>query len=812
METQQGTTCKSILISLNSDMHQVQESCAGRITTSDEAKVAARTMQCKKNMPNKSQFRTIAPKILPKVVNSYSPSSYPPSVPEITMPAISTKPVVIPTQNYALMKVAGQDGTFSLVALPQVAQPMGTQVMQTTSIPLQENLKLPIPRYQSSRNKKLFDKKSSKGTPLNVLNKSLFEKKAHQVDYSHNSDVMPKVDTNADLKALSSTAGIPVPEEANVGSNVVTPGISQVREVKNINMNKVALPYIKHSVPNTLCSSSPVKVCTDEMPGSIEKGMLRYKNTKPPDSGNPLTVLSQVVFGSPIHVIPSVPKGKLPILPYPKTKKSVVSKSTPSKEMSTVITNSYKEPPNLEISSIEAPNHISSVICSSVPVDPCLSGMEPDAGKLMKPSGVSGKRRGRKRKVSSEVMSYQTKMKLVGSKLVFCKDKLKVHVLDTRDKEAASSRKYRSIMPKPAMDVQSLASLGSTSAPQTLTTYGGNKNKHQIKQTRKKPREIMVLKLIGDNKSLSLPAKASYKCHICDYTFQFKHHLQDHLNTHSNRRPYHCRLCRKAYVHSGSLSTHMKLHHGESRLKKLMCCEFCAKVFGHIRVYFGHLKEVHRVIISTETLEKKDMNAQDTRKSYLIESEKNFTSEEESIPEPTEEIKLQIKCGRCHVLMPTFSDMKRHLLYEHGDTFQDRLHHGVLEDTVGSQEEVVKNATHYWKLLNERRNLKCNICGEEFMGQAKLKKHFCFSHLNKKNLKNEYTALKDEPEVKSEEDQTFSMSNAEVQLWCGNYLNCILCKQIFQNKEELFNHWQQLHNCEDPFMLWTIFTSLPKKM
>lgn len=44
----------------------------------------------------------------------------------------------------------------------------------------------------------------------------------------------------------------------------------------------------------------------------------------------------------------------------------------------------------------------------------------------------------------------------------------------------------------------------------------------------------------------------------------------------------------------------MKLHHGENRPKKLVCCEFCAKVFGHVRVYFGHLKEVHRVVISTE--------------------------------------------------------------------------------------------------------------------------------------------------------------------------------------------------------------------
>lgn len=44
----------------------------------------------------------------------------------------------------------------------------------------------------------------------------------------------------------------------------------------------------------------------------------------------------------------------------------------------------------------------------------------------------------------------------------------------------------------------------------------------------------------------------------------------------------------------------MKLHHNEGKPKKLVCCEFCAKIFGHAKVYFGHLREVHRVVISTE--------------------------------------------------------------------------------------------------------------------------------------------------------------------------------------------------------------------
>lgn len=72
------------------------------------------------------------------------------------------------------------------------------------------------------------------------------------------------------------------------------------------------------------------------------------------------------------------------------------------------------------------------------------------------------------------------------------------------------------------------------------------------------------------------------------------------MNIYTNRRSYSCRICRKAYVRFGSLSIYMKFYYGENRLKKFVCCEFCVKVFGYVRVYFGYLKEVYRVVISIE--------------------------------------------------------------------------------------------------------------------------------------------------------------------------------------------------------------------
>ncbi|OCT75553.1 zinc finger protein 438 [Xenopus laevis] len=781
-------------------MHHVHEVYAGRAAAADELKAATGTMQCRKNVPNTSHFRTIAPKIAPKVVNSCPPSSYGPSLPDIAVSGISTKPVVMPTQNYTIMKVAGQDGTYSLVALPQVTQPMGAQVMQASNIPLQENLKLPIPRYQSSRNKTLLDKKA-KGTSLIRT----AEKKNTQLEHSGHSEIISKLSVEENIQDVSS---------------ILTPGNSLMNQADTIKIHNSS-PYTEKCLSKTFCASSPMKA--EEITSLVENvSLLRYESKKVANSTNSVTVLSQVMFGSPVRVLPSVPKGKLPILPYSKIKKAIISKSSQFPIEKSIAVEDYNfsnKSPIHETFLSDISTHHSSVVDSSAPASLCLSCTEPEADPLKKTNGAAGKKRGRKRKASSEMIGYQ-KMKLFGSKFVSCREKLKMEAVEAEDKKDISVKKYRNIMPKPVIVGQSLATLGSSAAGfQSLTTDSGIKNKgHQKKQNRGKPGDGVVLKQVGDLKSLSSGARACYKCHICEHSFQFKHHLQDHLNTHTHRKPYHCRLCRKAYVHSGSLSTHMKLHHGESRLKKLMCCEFCGKVFGHIRVYFGHLKEVHRVIISTETsakqLETKDLDAKGNQEASLINRESCFPSEEHSVNGQVGEIKLQIKCGRCHVFMPTFSNMKEHLLFEHGEKFEDRSQERILDSRQGAQEEVVKIATHYWKLLNERRNVvQCSGCGKEFLGPSKLRKHTCFPLVNQTELlEHNSSSPKWNKEDYSKEDFCCSASGVELQLWRGNHLNCILCKQVFGSKEELLDHWQQVHNCEDPLLLWAAFTSLPKKV
>lgn len=749
------------------------------------------TMQSKKTLQSKTHFRTIAPKVAPKVV-SPCPTSFLPSVADIT--ASNVKPLIMQTQNYALMKVTGQDGTFSLVALPQVSPSMGGQVIQTTGIPLQENLKLPIPRYQPNR--RLLYKKSR------VLNKTKLEKSAVG-KIEDNKESIIKPDTKDEASAPI-PASVTTSEGAVSESGIFPGGGTQVSNVTNSD-----LPCIDKAA--LVLQTSPAKLSAVLESKVVPKDSgtpLKCKNAKVTDSTNPAAVLPPVVFGSPVHLLSSVPRGKLPILPYSKIKTSIISNckqpAGPSKSSQPNVVQSGMQ---LSASDVRASP---SVSISQVPImgSPYKPVSKPD-GNLSQQICVPSKKRGKKRKASSELLWYQTKMRLVGNRLIMCKERVRSQATEANDKKNAIVKKYRSIMPKPFVDIQGLTSLsGSSSVLQSQTGESALRNR-MIGVRTHRWRQSDTLAVAENNcKIPSLSAKPLYKCHICDHSFQFKHHLQDHLNSHSNKRPYHCRLCRKAYVHSGSLSTHMKLHHSDSRLKKLMCCEFCAKVFGHIRVYFGHLKEVHRVIISTESSAK-----QVERKSQTLKKEANLLdgdrnpNEDDVLHGQTDEIQLQIKCGRCHFITPTFSDMKLHMFCAHGDEFKEILTDGILENRQGAQEDVVKHATHHWKLLSERRNVvKCSKCDEEIFGSSRLRRHVCVSD----STLGECKETEITPSVEGQTEDLLSGSCTEIKFHCGNVFNCLLCKQVFEMQNKLFEHWETKHNCDDPFLLWTIFSSCAK--
>ncbi|NXT78142.1 ZN438 protein, partial [Zapornia atra] len=816
---------------------QNQETCAGKKISTDKHKSPSDIIQ---NFQKKSQFRTIAPKMVPKILTSGVVSCLQSSLPEQNTPmaAAGSKPLVVPTQNYAVMQVAGHEGTFSLLALPYVAPALTQQVQQSNVAP-SENLKLPIPRYQSVRNKFWSDKKmaqmsglgshskiptkasiSSKTSPVTALTEDCPE--THSSSDSTEQVMLTDCDS-AEIKVATLVnkgncvkSGSPVVSKSEItSSNVSGPSVvkdSSSKPASTINPMKPSL-----------CSVKTASETTRESFIMSEK--LKEKST---NSANSVAVLSPAVFGSTIQMTP-VPKGKLPILPYSRMKNSMLCRSKEDTNVVDVSGPSLRSECE-KIPALVRTFHVptkasdkrSAVSFTQVPKQTVREKV--DVESLKKLNSAASKKRGRKRRASDDLLAFQTKRrKCIINKFREGRERAKADLQPPENKKAEAVKKYRCIRPKPVVVVQAFAPLTSaavidTPSPDHLDQDIFLNSSLTNKYLSYKHSDATSAKSSDSSRNAcSAVPKPLHKCHVCNHIFQFKHHLQDHMNTHTNRRPYSCRICRKAYIHSGSLSTHMKLHHNEGKPKKLVCCEFCAKVFGHAKVYFGHLREVHRVVISTEpstseqqlqdALKKRDTNIKEAEEATERGNKCNF----EDLFHNPGEVKLQIKCGRCQFIAQSFGEMKFHLLCSHGEEIQGRVKEGVLQGNRGAKGELIKHTTHLWKQRSERRHLaRCSAHEEEFCTFPKLKRQGHFHHQNKVDMlpKSELTQSGSGEAAKEMQNVGFGTPSKKIEVWSKAGYNCILCKQVFGRREDLCSHWQSHHNCEDPSTLWTIFSLL----
>ncbi|XP_074049189.1 zinc finger protein 438 isoform X2 [Macrotis lagotis] len=809
----------------------------------DEAKISPWTTQTGKTLQNKIQFRTIAPKITPKVLTSPVLPYQSPSLSDQVHPISSSnsRPLVVPPQNYALMQVAGQEGTFSLVALPQVTPTVTTQPIQKPKLSLPKNLKLPIPRYQPTRNKKVPEVETIPNSSVSVIRKvpantqtcaqpspSIANHSELQtnIDSSEHVILIDQVPTEITVTALldegsCAESGPPLANKPEAGDTVIIPK-----------------PWVPKETSAELGRAAKVDLGTKTVTRESALSGEKIKEGAA-DSARAITVLSPAILGNTVQLMPTAPKGKLPILPYSRMKAAMFCKTKPHTNVMGPASSWHRSDCD-KVASFAKTFNVSnkaseklfavSLTQASKPM-PCedafrsTSKVELDNKKKL--NGGTAKRRGRKRKIPDEILAFQTKKrKCILDTCRDGKERVKTDSQELRDRKTGAVKKYRNIMPKPVIVMQAVAPLTppapllQAKSPEGLERDSLLNNSltnkflisKQSDSTSTKPGTVC-------KNGFSAIKKPWHKCHICNHHFQFKHHLQDHMNTHTNRRPYSCRICRKAYVHSGSLSTHMKLHHGESRLKKLMYCEFCAKVFGHIRVYFGHLKEVHRVVINTEPSsgelpqgkgpKNREMGIRGAEEAGERENKSNL--EETFFPGQPSEVKLDIKCGRCQVTAQSFSEMKFHLLYVHGEDIQGKLKEGILPGSKGTQEEVVKRAAHFWKQHSERRSLVRRDALEEelYAFPIQLKREIYLLH--QKNL-DILTKNEEVPPGASEPGKALPSPDgampSKIQLWSSLGFNCLLCKQILERKEELFLHWEQQHNCEDPSVLWALLSAL----
>ncbi|XP_062335678.1 zinc finger protein 438 [Osmerus eperlanus] len=748
------------------------------------------------------QFRSIAPKApapAPAVMPSPALLSCQPS--EATT-ATSPKSIIVPAQNYALMQVAGQEGTFSLVALPPSVSSQTPQSQQPQQQPMQTNLKLPISRYQPMRSKGTPPAPVKSAPPINKTKtptkvtvttraRSLASVKRRPLESKETKENPAKVEPSEQMILIDSSSNEISVTAVLPDNAVLYPGSQVKQEVEP--SNRPASDLLQNIHYPSTAAKNPLAKIEEE---SSRPYQAKQTPTQPAGAGS-ITVLSPAIFSKAVQIIPSPPKGKLPILPYSKMKSTLIptaklNNMSPEKRFPIA----SPDPASKTTETVDALRH--SQMPNSTPQNqPQEKAFIPLLSPLPKPPG---KKRGRKRKTMEDILAFEARKK---RSLSFFRrrvpEKPPAVPLGSKPKEVDISKKYRSIRPKPMLVMETVPQLVSLPAltpdTQDQELLLGHQLSAKLLDCPGTPQPA-PLHFRPSAQRVYLGSRPVHRCPTCGRCFQFKHHLQSHMNSHTNSRPYACPVCRKAYAHSGSLSTHMKLQHSDGRPRKTLRCEFCEKAFGYVGVYFSHLREVHKVVLTVEP------SISQHEEQVAIEGE---MSPDEQGQEREDPVELQIKCGRCQAITPTFADMKLHLLYVHGEEVQVRLREGAARGGREAEDELVKHAAHYWRQLNEKRNLvKCGSCDEEFFSFSKLKRHILHHHRGEPE---DGESGESAGEAEGVCSRGRSSREGAGFLWAGSAYNCVLCSHMLDSREEVMEHWRSRHNCEQPSVLWEALSS-----
>nr|XP_023660652.1 zinc finger protein 438-like isoform X1 [Paramormyrops kingsleyae] len=736
------------------------------------------------------QFRNIAPKAPmagpgPAVLPCRGPSS----LPEATTP-VSPRSIVVPAQNYALMQVAGQEGTYSLVALPTSVSsqsPSQPQIVQRDTS-ADRNMKLPIPRYRPTR---------IKGTPEKAKLQEVQVSSSKVAQQTRGpAQVRPKDHVDA-CSTLERLEPVPLRSPDIVSTALLTENLGPGTET-----GKDAVDTAKANIQASGAPSPPIPVpamsgnnsSIKPEDGSPNKQCLT-ELTLPPAARVTTTILSPTVFSKAVRFVPSPPKGKLPILPYPRKKgvDSTVAKLQPKcPEPQPCLVNTL--PIATTASTATQETRQKSTLNSMRMQDTDFQSMGPCT--LLK-------KRAKKRK-AFEDMTFEARKK---RSLSFSRRRVpeKPTPASQNEKIANISKKYRSIMPKPLLMWEvppQLVAVSSVPAPQhlgqefVLSEKPSNRTLdfQQSGHTSVKhgPQRAVV------SAHVNLGSRFPHRCPVCGRCFRFRNHLQGHMRIHTNGRQHGNPACRKS--HSGSLNTQAKLHHhAESRPRNTLLCQFCEKAFGYVGVYFSHLREVHKVILTVEP------SISQHEDDIPVEGMMSPDSTEEQGHEQEDPVELQIKCARCQATTPTFADMRLHLLHVHQENVPLRPLEGARRGCRQAEDELVRHAAHYWRELNERKNL---ATGNSFKVEDEEEEEdelLSFSKVTC-DISSHHRGQPDGADIFTDGSQDPASGHTEVakdvSLRAGSAFNCVLCSALLSTKEELLNHWESWHHCSDPTLLW----------
>lgn len=132
--------------------------------------------------------------------------------------------------------------------------------------------------------------------------------------------------------------------------------------------------------------------------------------------------------------------------------------------------------------------------------------------------------------------------------------------------------------------------------PRTFLTYTARNRHTKIKHLGKRSHCTICNKDLVDLRShmvlIHNTTELSFVCMVCERRFISKTVLADHMNIHTNTKPYECDECGKAFRVKALLITHIKIVHLK---QKSHLCQYCSKSFftsDHLRMHLRtHTKE-----------------------------------------------------------------------------------------------------------------------------------------------------------------------------------------------------------------------------
>lgn len=84
--------------------------------------------------------------------------------------------------------------------------------------------------------------------------------------------------------------------------------------------------------------------------------------------------------------------------------------------------------------------------------------------------------------------------------------------------------------------------------------------------------------------------RATFECGVCKKQLSTKRGLKDHMNIHTGKTPYKCKVCGKCFKHQSDHSMHMAIH---DNMRPLMKCSSCDKTFYQRSALNQHILLVH---------------------------------------------------------------------------------------------------------------------------------------------------------------------------------------------------------------------------